>query len=203
MPDEIVPFLPEEAYHLTERARLMSDAATEGMDEYGLGGLAYAKARDFATKANQARAWQDQNMPEIIPEDSTPIPDVDREIETRPETTDGNIMPTRSLNLRDLRDANLTRQNEWDPSDKITPSYRGNELAGEVGEACNVIKKLERERLGIRGSRSSPHALAEELADVVICVDLICAAYGINLDLAVIRKFNDTSEKYGLTTRLK
>ena len=39
MPDEIVPFLPEEAYHLTERARLMSDAATEGMDEYGLGGL--------------------------------------------------------------------------------------------------------------------------------------------------------------------
>ena len=89
MPDEIVPFLPEEAYHLTERARLMSDAATEGMDEYGLGGLAYAKARDFATKANQARAWQDQNTPEIIPEDSTPIPDVDREIETRPEIADG------------------------------------------------------------------------------------------------------------------
>ena len=96
MPDEIVPFLPEEAYHLTERARLMSDAATEGMDEYGLGGLAYAKARDFATKANQARAWQDQNTPEIIPEDSTPIPDVDREIETRPEIADGK-------NYNDLR----------------------------------------------------------------------------------------------------
>ena len=39
--------LPEEAYRLTERARLMSDAATEGMQEYGLGGLAYAKAREL------------------------------------------------------------------------------------------------------------------------------------------------------------
>jgi len=108
-----------------------------------------------------------------------------------------------SLKLRDLRDANLTRQNEWDPTDAITASYRGNELAGETGQACNVIKKLERERLGLRGSRSGSIALAEELADVVICCDLIAAMYQINLDLAVIRKFNDTSEKYGLATRLK
>ena len=112
------------------------------------------------------------------------------------------MAPT-TLKLRDLRDANITRQNEWDRDGAITPSYRGNELAGEVGEACNVIKKLERERLGIRGSRASKLNLAEELADVVICVDLICAYYGINLDLAVIHKFNATSKKYGLTTRLK
>lgn len=45
-----------------------------------------------------------------------------------------------------LRAANLRRQAEWDPSDKITAAYRGNELAGEVGEACNVIKKLEDDR---------------------------------------------------------
>ena len=80
MPDanSIPVMLPEEAYRLTERARLMSDAAAEGMQEYGLGGLAYAKARDFATKASQARAWQDENMPEVIPEGSTAIPDVDK-----------------------------------------------------------------------------------------------------------------------------
>ena len=112
-------------------------------------------------------------------------------------------MALTTLKLRDLRDANATRQNEWDPSDAITPSYRGNELAGEVGEACNVIKKLERERLGLRGTRSNRSALAEELADIVICVDLICMKYGINLDFAVIQKFNATSEKYGLATRLK
>ena len=52
------------------------------------------------------------------------------------------------MEYRTLREANVARQREWDPSDKIMPAYRGNELAGEVGEACNVVKKLERE-LGI------------------------------------------------------
>lgn len=101
-----------------------------------------------------------------------------------------------------LRAANLARQSEWDAGNQIDASYRGNELAGEVGEACNVIKKLERERMGIRGSRDTVDHLAEELADVVICVDLIAMQYGIDLDGAVARKFNATSEKVGLKTRL-
>lgn len=96
----------------------------------------------------------------------------------------------------------MARQAEWDPSDAITPSYRGNELAGEVGEACNVIKKLDRERLGLVGSRDTVKHLAEELADVVIVADLIAADFGIDLDAAVRGKFNATSEKVGLRTRL-
>lgn len=43
--------------------------------------------------------------------------------------------------------------------------------------------------------------LAEELADVVICCDLIAIAAGLNLGNAVRNKFNDTSRKYGLNTR--
>jgi NTP pyrophosphatase (non-canonical NTP hydrolase) len=105
-------------------------------------------------------------------------------------------------NLAALRNANAARQQEWDPNDAITLAYRGNELAGEVGEACNVIKKLERERLGIRGSRASNAMLAEELADVLVCVDLTAMQAGIDLDAALRAKFNSTSEKYGLRTRL-
>jgi len=101
-----------------------------------------------------------------------------------------------------LRAANIARQNEWDQDNQITAAYRGNELAGEVGEACNVIKKLERERLGILGSRATVEELADELADVVICADLIAMHYGIDLEAAVARKFNATSEKVGLCTRL-
>lgn len=101
-----------------------------------------------------------------------------------------------------LREANAARQAEWDAGNQISAAFRGNELAGEVGEACNVIKKLERERMGIRGSRDTVDHLAEELADVVICVGLIAMQYGINLDTAVARKFNGTSEKVGLKTRL-
>lgn len=99
---------------------------------------------------------------------------------------------------RDLHEANIERQKEWDPTSVITIEYRGNELAGEVGEACNLIKKMARERLGLRGSRTTPEELAEELADVVICADLIAMQAGINLDKAVRQKFNKTSEKYGL-----
>ena len=58
--------------------------------EYGLAGTAYAKARDAAEKANEARAWQDLNTASegrIFTPGSTPIPDVDKE--TRPETENG------------------------------------------------------------------------------------------------------------------
>lgn len=101
-----------------------------------------------------------------------------------------------------LRSANIARQGEWDQDNQISAAYRGNELAGEVGEACNVIKKLERERLGILGSRATVGELADELADVLICADLIAMHYGIDLEAAVARKFNATSEKVELRTRL-
>lgn len=103
---------------------------------------------------------------------------------------------------RSLRAANIARQKEWDRGDVITASFRGLEMAGEVGEACNVIKKLERERLGIRGSRATVENLAEELADVVICADLIAMMYGIELGEAVAGKFNHTSLKNDLSTML-
>ena len=108
----------------------------------------------------------------------------------------------RSLNFIDLRMADMARQKVWDPTDQITLTYRSTELAGEVGEACNVVKKLERERLGIRGSRATKELLAEELADVIICVDLLAMEFGIDLGEAVRGKFNATSEKYGLPTKL-
>jgi NTP pyrophosphatase (non-canonical NTP hydrolase) len=102
-----------------------------------------------------------------------------------------------------LRKANKERQKEWDPFDGITLEYRGNELAGETGEACNVIKKLVRERLGIRGSRATKAELASELADVIICVDLIAMQEDIDLGRSVQAKFNDTSAMYQLKTTLE
>jgi hypothetical protein len=118
-----------------------------------------------------------------------------------------------------LRAANEHRQKHWDKEGGIDAAYRGNEMAGEIGEAlaeavdiillaaaggraCNIIKKIERARRGIRGSRATVGALAEELADVVICADLIAMAEGIDLDRAVAEKFNATSEKVDLPTRM-
>jgi NTP pyrophosphatase (non-canonical NTP hydrolase) len=109
-------------------------------------------------------------------------------------------------NFTDLRAANIARQKEWDVGSKISGPlgklWRANELSGECGEASNVVKKLVREELEIPGSRATVQQLSEELADIVICADLLAQEYGIDLDDAVRTKFNSTSEKVGLRTRL-
>lgn len=105
--------------------------------------------------------------------------------------------------FKQLREANKTRQKEWETAaSPLSLTYKGNELAGEVGELCNILKKLEREQLGMVGSRSSVEKAAEEVADVVICADLIANHLGIDLWNATAKKFNATSEKYGLATRI-
>jgi hypothetical protein len=96
-----------------------------------------------------------------------------------------------------LHEANIARDKVWAGEVKLPLSFRGLELAGEAGEACNVMKKLERERLGIKGSRSTIEALVEELCDTIICAYLVGMDIGVNLDLEVAKKFNATSEKYG------
>jgi len=124
-----------------------------------------------------------------------------------------------SNTFKSLRLANEARQAEWDSGEQISLAFRGNELAGEVGEAlehavralllsiatgkaCNIVKKLERENMGLAGSTSTKGQLAEELADIAICTDLIAMHAGIDLQSAITGKFNATSEKVGLQTRL-
>lgn len=102
--------------------------------------------------------------------------------------------------LENLREANIARQKEWDANNQLTLTYSSNELAGEVGELCNEIKKLERERLGIVGSRTTMEKVRQELADVVICADLLGMRLNIDLGEAVINKFNLTSNNNGLKT---
>lgn len=163
-----------------------------------------------------------------------------------------------------LRTANEARQREWDGNGHaMNDDWRMNELMGEAGEVCNVLKKLHRERAGVPGSRADKEMLADEIADIVICLDLflmtknigpsapvmmfvngdtltangrklfdsvarlntlaqfddqgeiwkaatdvhsrcltLAASEGIDLTLAVAKKFNETTRKMGLTTFL-
>ncbi|MBM3617506.1 MAG: nucleotide pyrophosphohydrolase [Alphaproteobacteria bacterium] len=105
-------------------------------------------------------------------------------------------------NFQELRNANTARDKEWDKHGVLTPAYHALELGGEAGEALNVVKKLEREALGIAGSRDDLEHLAEELADVVICVDKVAMKYGIKLWPAIVEKFNRTSINQGFSTFL-
>ncbi len=72
---------------------------------------------------------------------------------------------------------------------------------GELGEAANILKKLNRVRDDIPGNRESGEelkaAFAEELADAFIYLDLMAQAAGIDLPAAVLEKFEKTSSKIG------
>lgn len=102
---------------------------------------------------------------------------------------------TEDLTFRKLQHANDQRNMFWDPQKVLNGAFFGLELAGEVGEACNIIKKLERARLGVAGSRAPANALAEELADVAICLCLVANYYYIDLDQHIVEKFNASSTK--------
>lgn len=83
----------------------------------------------------------------------------------------------------------------WSLSDWITATV------GELGEAANVAKKLNRVRDGIPGNSETPEQLrsnlADEIADAFIYLDLLAQSQGINLSNAVRTKFEKTSEKIG------
>lgn len=89
------------------------------------------------------------------------------------------------MNLRDLRAANIARNSIWDPKDKITIDFFLNELGGELGEAMNVLKKMDRILLGLRGTTATAEQLAEELADIAIVLDLSAMRKGYDVLMSV------------------
>lgn len=104
-----------------------------------------------------------------------------------------------------LREANLARREVWHA---LNTEQWGlvdwtNELAGETGEACDVVKKIRRVETGVtkRGPRTKGElyeALWKEIADVVIVADLVGAEAGFLLGVAVREKFNEVTRKHDL-----
>lgn len=98
---------------------------------------------------------------------------------------------------------------DWKSSDdEWTMADWSNAMAGEAGEAANVVKKLRRLDCGFpdncpSGDRAELLAmLADELADVVLYADLLAQKVGIDLGTAVREKFNRKSEEQGFAERL-
>jgi NTP pyrophosphatase (non-canonical NTP hydrolase) len=89
---------------------------------------------------------------------------------------------------------------DWDGSDWMTA------VVGEIGEAANIIKKLNRTRDGIPGNKEEDLTLRvklrKELADAIIYLDLLCQHYNIDTESAVIQKFNEKSQEIGYSKLL-
>lgn len=114
------------------------------------------------------------------------------------------------LTFDELRRTNVARcesafhkLDHWSVADWITATL------GELGEAANVAKKIRRAEGGSAFSRPEErdmHAmqakLADELADVLIYLDLLAARCGVDLGAAVRAKFNRTSDLVGSPIKL-
>lgn len=83
----------------------------------------------------------------------------------------------------------------WSLSDWTTA------VLGELGEAANIVKKLNRIRDDIPGNKIGEseqelmEKLGDEIADTFCYLDLMAQAAGIDLSDKVIDKFNKVSER--------
>jgi NTP pyrophosphatase (non-canonical NTP hydrolase) len=126
------------------------------------------------------------------------------------EVSERNGLPG-LLTFNDFNNANVSRCLRWHPSgiDSWSLSDWAVAVTGELGEACNIIKKLNRIRDGLVGNQGDDNnaellksKLGKEFADVVIYMDLIATAAGISLAACIIQKFNEVSERNGFPERL-
>lgn len=117
------------------------------------------------------------------------------------------------MNVRDIQNVNRDRANRWHGGD--FKAWSGLEWAGamcgEAGEAANVAKKLKRVEDKIDGNAFSENpleryelvkALESEVADVFLYLCLLSSRYDIDLENAIIKKFNKKSEEMGFPERL-
>jgi NTP pyrophosphatase (non-canonical NTP hydrolase) len=91
--------------------------------------------------------------------------------------------------------------NGWSTSDWITATM------GELGEAANVVKKLNRYRDGVPGNKVSEaeelrDQLRKELGDVFVYLDLMAQSLGFSIADAAAEVFNAKSAEIGYPVKL-
>jgi NTP pyrophosphatase (non-canonical NTP hydrolase) len=109
------------------------------------------------------------------------------------------------LDLQKFREINVERAKEgFRCYDNQPITYWTTALAGEVGELCNMIKKMQRVAVGgIDGGSSysakdiTPEKLREEIGGIAIYLDLLASLLGISLEEAIMETFDAKSRQLG------
>jgi len=114
-----------------------------------------------------------------------------------------------AIDLAAFREINVQRARDgFRCYDNQPLTYWTTALAGEVGELCNMVKKIQRvERGGVDGGSSykasdiSREMLKEEIGGIAIYLDLLASLMDIDLEEAVVDTFNRKSEQLGFPQR--
>lgn len=79
-------------------------------------------------------------------------------------------------------------------------------VLGELGEAANVAKKLNRIRDGIPGNKEGEEALKiklrKEIGDTFVYLDLLAQAHGFTIEEVAVEVFNSKSDEIGYPFKL-
>ena len=90
--------------------------------------------------------------------------------------------------------------NSWSASDWMTATM------GELGEAANIVKKLNRYRDGINGNKEAEdelrNKLRKELGDTFVYLDLFAQSLGFSIFDAGREVFNSKSDEIGYPGRV-
>ena len=101
------------------------------------------------------------------------------------------------LTFRHFHEVNVTRS-KADVKHSIhwTPMEWGCALSGEVGELCNFLKKMS------RGDKIPKKHLAHEIGDIMTYLSLLADNLDIELEPAIVEKFNIVSKRWGSKYKL-
>jgi NTP pyrophosphatase (non-canonical NTP hydrolase) len=119
--------------------------------------------------------------------------------------------PVPELTFSAVSGINRARCERWHPdfpNDGWTGSDWSNAMAGEAGEACNVVKKLRRDDFGKVQAAADSRAdlvakLATEIGDTFLYLDLLAQFYGLDMARCVIDTFNRVSIREGFPERIE
>lgn len=75
-----------------------------------------------------------------------------------------------------------------------------NAVLGELGELANLLKKVERGDYTLDEVRQE---VADELCDVATYLDILAHRCGVQLDVAILKKWNEVSDRVGSDVRLE
>lgn len=112
------------------------------------------------------------------------------------------------LTFENLAAANISRCRRWHDPEGWSPQMWGLAAAGEMGECANALKKLWRhdegvQQNGVTSDRAElVKAVATEIGDTVVYLDLLAQRLGLTLADCVRDTFNRISVRENFPERL-
>ncbi len=111
----------------------------------------------------------------------------------RSRSDDGGLPTT----FEELSRKNIARCREVYPKVcSIAPERLAGLLRVQFGELCRLVKSLQ------AGDVLDTHDMGQQIADAIICADVLCWRFGIVLGDAIVERFNANAENHGSTVRL-